>query len=438
MSPRTQSMSQDFTIKAPPSSLASIENGFLRMKPLPSTCPPPKAALIGVLGTTGLNSTAHRQILRETYRRVNAKLDWETQIDFMFVFGNALTWEAEYELTLEEMTYPEDTHVLEREENMNDGKTMDWLGYARTIMYIEHPTEPGKFCLRYRFIGKTDDDSVIHIPRLSEKLLKLPAQGPHYVGRYHNQFMAGLGYLMSPDLIEWIHHSPIPGQHALGHEDYQVGFWFREAKINNTIQFHDQGFLFHDLEESNNFARARSTKESIVIHLCKDMARMFRCIADLYGTPPVAMKRLSSAKSLELHKQRLLAVFPDLKSTDIQKSFERATLSDTFNAASQVDAALIRPIVEKIMPTLIRDPVSEEDWMHILTHISARIYDLKRADDLKDTPIERIILRAVNSIGVIDSAGWNEDRVAKTMMKIIKEQGPLTWEQVNECRKNGW
>ncbi|KAJ3084667.1 hypothetical protein HDU99_008413 [Rhizoclosmatium hyalinum] len=418
-------------IAAPSTSQISImaKTGSLRMNEFPGDCPEPKRALIGMFVTTDPVSTNRRNLLRATYKAANAKLAHEDQIDFMFVFGNAKTWSHSYELALEEMSFPHDTVITEREENLESGKNLDWLKYARNIMYTEHPTWKGKYCLRYRFIGKTDDDTVIHVARLSGKLKSLPINKSNYVGRdpplqHHVKYMTGLLYLLSPDVVEWINFSPIPLQHLTGYEDIQVGVWLNEGKI--PVNFVSD-VLIHDLEESPWSYNARSTPKSLVIHWCKDPQRLFRCISDLYGTPPSIMNRLVSQKSIELHANRLQDLFPQLKNYHLSNGIR---LVKEHSPALQVDAALLKLVIGPLFPRYyISDSVSDAEWLQILTHLAARI------PWLREEPLHIGIWRAIAAMNIRSTPSSWERQVA-TKITERANNSTLTWEEVDKIRSS--
>ncbi|ORY52323.1 hypothetical protein BCR33DRAFT_711654 [Rhizoclosmatium globosum] len=423
-------------INAPAESLVSINpnTGHLDMKQLPSDCPTPKAALLGVPTTTSPESSSRRNLLREIYRRANANLTKSHQIDFIYVFGNGNSWEKDYYLTMEEIAYPDDTFITDRLENMNEGKTLDWLLHARNTMYTTHPTRPTEYCLRYKYIGKTDDDVVIHIPRLSTLLLALPTNKSHFIGRSYNFYMTGMLYLFSPDIIEWIHQSPIPAENAIGHEDMQVGVWLQKGHLEPTIAFQNQDRLFHDLEESPNFSNGRSrVNASVVIHWCKDVVRLFRCFGDLYGTPGRAVSRLTDVRSLRHHKERLEGMVPALKGALKEVGDGTVVGKDElrveFNIATQLDGMLMRPAVEEILEAFIKDAVSEQEWTEILTHMAARV------QWLKDEELAIGVLRAVAAMGTPASdSNWERDVAHKLKEAVEQKQSSLTWDEVKKIR----
>ncbi|ORY52320.1 hypothetical protein BCR33DRAFT_733072 [Rhizoclosmatium globosum] len=380
--------------------------------------------------TTTKDSTFRRQLLRETYRQVNMKLIPENQIDFIFVFGNAKSFDQDYEVAFEEMTFPNDTFITEREENMNDGKTLDWFMQAQSLLWSKHPTRKGERCLNYKFVGKTDEDTAIQLPRLSKLLNSLPSNESHYIGRRAGvsepRYMAGMLYIVSADIVDWIHSSPIPQGNAIGHEDHQFGLWLHLGGWNEKLQFHSLE-QFHDVEETFWSSRQRVSDKSIVVHLCKDIPRMFQCFGDLYGTPPLAVKRLLSPVSLKHRKDRLKELFPSVESIALEKDFK---VSSDVNAAAQIDAVLIKNDVKDVLSTIIAtDKLMETDWIKIARHMMLRFNELKREE------MWLHVLQAVVAMDVPSSdTGWEKD-VANRLAAAAKEKGsPLSWEKVKEIR----
>ncbi|KAJ3294006.1 hypothetical protein HDU79_011679 [Rhizoclosmatium sp. JEL0117] len=318
------------------------------------------------------------------------------------------------------------------EENMNLGKSLDWFLHARSILYTRHPTTKNHYCLRYKFIGKSDDDTVIHLPRLSTFLKTLHPQKSHYIGRsFNDAYMSGMFYLLTPDLTEWIHHSPIPKQNRKGHEDRQVGVWFVRGNITWGIYL-AKTFTFHDLEEAPNIFARKSTRESVAVHWCKDGPKMFRCIADLYGTPEVAVKRLTSPGSLERHRELVSRVFPEFDS----QRLVNLTLSPDFNIDTQRTQQLIKPLVENMMPKFIRDPFTEADLNQVVEHLAARFPMFKN-----DT--ERSIWRALAAKNISSTTVAWENYVSVRLENVVKDANgqPLSWNQLYEIRKpwlNAW
>ncbi|KAI9344603.1 hypothetical protein BDR26DRAFT_181236 [Obelidium mucronatum] len=262
-------------------------------------CPIPRPALVGILTTPGLESSFRRQYLREKYRELNKKLDATKRIDVKFFFGTSNNTEIMHQLNAEYAAHPDDTIITSRMEGRDEGKILDFFQYARSILYTQHPSNRHRFCKRYLYVAKSDDDSVIHLPRLSELLLSLPAptssssSSSNFVGNvFHDVItqariqisgMHGMLYLMSADLVEWINFSPIPVENVRGVEDQQVGYWFQLSKLHINW-FYVGRNRFHDLMDVNPITRwfqHRITSETVVVHYCKTLQDFFRCMSGL-------------------------------------------------------------------------------------------------------------------------------------------------------------
>ncbi|KAJ3030440.1 UNVERIFIED_CONTAM: hypothetical protein HDU68_008992 [Siphonaria sp. JEL0065] len=240
-------------------------------------------------------------------------MDPNSQIDVKFFFGTSNKTEVQHQLQSEKAAYPNDTIITTRPEGRDEGKILDFFQYARSILYTAHPIIPEKYCQRYLYVAKSDDDSVIHLPRLSNLLLGLPRNGTHFVGNvFHDVItqariqisgMHGMLYLMTADLVEWINFSPIPRDNVKGVEDQQVGYWFQLSKIH-IDWFYVGVNRFHDLMDVNPITKwfqHRITSETIVVHYCKTLQDFFRCMSGLLEdistqhslfTPAAAQHRL--------------------------------------------------------------------------------------------------------------------------------------------------
>ncbi|KAJ3298649.1 hypothetical protein HDU79_008142 [Rhizoclosmatium sp. JEL0117] len=440
---RVQRMSDGMEyVKPPPHSLVSnaTEDGILHMAKFSRKCPPPKRALIGMFVTTGDVSSNRRNILRAIYKKANANLPKEDQIDFKFVFGNAKSWENEYQLSLERLAFPEDTVITERPENMESGKNYDWLQAARSLMYAEHPSRRGEYCLRYQFIGKTDDDTVIHVGRLSQKLKALDPKQSHYYGRnppkdHDVKYMTGLLYILSAELVEWINFSPIPPKNLEGYEDILVGTWLKEGKIAmNFVNDMD----IHDLEGSPWSYQARSQPDSAVIHWCKDSQRLFRCITDLYEPPTEIVESLTTPRSIENHFNRIKSLMPHIKK---YRAPNNIPISRDRNVAIQIDAALLKLLYKSLVQKLaVKGTISAANWTQIMDHIAARIAFVderplyfSRKSLPRDVWIPLSIWRAISAMNIRSTPQNWEIEVAVALAQKA-ENRTLTWAEIHEIK----
>ncbi|KAJ3071473.1 hypothetical protein HDU99_002405 [Rhizoclosmatium hyalinum] len=156
---------------------------------------------------------------------------------------------------------------------------------ARNLMYTPHPTKAGRYCQKYTFIGKGDDDEAINlralvrhiktakkenVPQLAGFMMYEDAEFKERVWYAH-----GMLYFGSPELVEWIHTSPIPQEQpellALP-EDHVFGYLLRESKIYmKRTEWRPYYFETHKDEWM-------VTDDTIIAHPCKALDSFFRCM----------------------------------------------------------------------------------------------------------------------------------------------------------------
>ncbi|KAJ3238458.1 hypothetical protein HDU81_007727 [Chytriomyces hyalinus] len=254
-------------------------------------CPPPKAALIGVPSLLSFDNAVRRKYLRDLYTKYNQILPEASQIDFKFMYGISSKPQFPFQMALERLSNPNDTLTTSHEENMNKGKTLDWFLFARNLSYTAHPTRAGKWCQKYLYVGKTDDDAVIHVPRLSARLQELAiSKSSQYIGRVWGKtkktdlkHMTGMLYVVSLDVLEWMYSNPkkTPVSGVLG-EDLQFSRWITDAQLD--VEWVDET-RFHDRPrdgELSGWSPAPITNQTIVVHYCKTPRQFFRCIMKLF------------------------------------------------------------------------------------------------------------------------------------------------------------
>ncbi|ORY35978.1 hypothetical protein BCR33DRAFT_490914 [Rhizoclosmatium globosum] len=140
----------------------------------------------------------------------------------------------------------------------------------------------------------------MHLSRL-ESFLESISEGSKFIGRPFVDVigdakikvygMHGMLYLMSLDLVEWIAHSPIPRENLIGIEDQQVGYWLQksniamEREIMPAAQLHDRA----DAPGHKHWQHA-ITKETIVVHRCKEIPIFLRCLSNLFSDDTKKLK----------------------------------------------------------------------------------------------------------------------------------------------------
>ncbi|KAJ3029248.1 UNVERIFIED_CONTAM: hypothetical protein HDU68_012659 [Siphonaria sp. JEL0065] len=295
--------------------------------------------------TSPLN-TIRRQYLRALYKKVstqNQNIPTGDQIDLKFVYGAGTNKDQIWERDFERLVFPDDTVVLEEPENMDDGKTLDWFVESRKYLYtrideldhvkvgggderhsVDHDGDDkdnvrtvdkrtkGKaanedakkkdekdeekkaatdplYCSMYRFLGKGDDDTTIHLPRLIQffKSVILPKETvnpgvSYYIGTEWQSYMTGLLYFLSTPLVEYI--TMVDGvwaqEHKKGFEDKQTGQFIEHS--GSVVEKFESRAVFHDHYDSIYWDAALITEETAALHWNKDIFHIWKGITDLY------------------------------------------------------------------------------------------------------------------------------------------------------------
>lgn len=226
-----------------------------------SVSPPPRAQefslLIGILTRADLHS--HRHFLRLLYGIQSSSI---AEIDVKFVFCN-LTKEEQRVLVALEILRFDDIIILNCTENMNHGKTYTYFSSLPTIL----PR-------RYDYVMKTDDDVFIRLEPLSASLRRLNRTDMYYgfvVPCTSNnpfvEYMSGMGYVLSWDLVEWISTSEVPANNAVGPEDKMVGKWL-EMGGKGKNRFSEKPAMY-DYPGANGRCSHGLIPETVAVHRLK-------------------------------------------------------------------------------------------------------------------------------------------------------------------------
>ncbi|KAK1326916.1 putative beta-1,3-galactosyltransferase 16 [Acorus calamus] len=217
---------------------------------LPVVSPPsnPKnfSLLIGILTRADLYDRRH--FLRIIYGIQSSPI---AEIHIKFIFCNLTKEEQRIFVALEIIRF-DDIIILNCSENMNSGKTYTYFSSLPHIL-------PRK----YDYVMKADDDVFLRLEPLSASLNPLSRTDLYYgfviPCRSRNPFveyMSGMGFVLSWDLVEWIDQSEIPSRAMVGPEDKMVGKWFATGgkaknRFTNKPAMYDypgtNGWCSHDL-----------------------------------------------------------------------------------------------------------------------------------------------------------------------------------------------
>ncbi|KAF7065600.1 hypothetical protein CFC21_071689 [Triticum aestivum] len=221
--------------------------------------------LIGVLTLPGLYERRH--LMRTVYALQQPNLT--AHVDVRFVFCRLASEEQRVLVALEAMQHG-DVVELDCPENMDNGKTHAYLSSV-----------PALFGDRaYDFVMKTDDDTFFRLPQLVESLNRAPREDLYYgcmvpcdvVRVQENEYMSGMGYVISWDLVEWIVAAADQiRNHTVGPEDRLVSSWFRGAgKGKNRVDTKPAMYGFPDRADH---CAHELVPDTIAVHKLKNNGR---------------------------------------------------------------------------------------------------------------------------------------------------------------------
>ncbi|XP_062220942.1 beta-1,3-galactosyltransferase pvg3-like [Phragmites australis] len=195
--------------------------------------------LIGVLTRADLYERRH--LLRMVYGLQLASGDLTAHIDVRYVFCRLYKDDQRVLVPLEILVH-DDVIILDGcEENLNGGKTYTYLSTVAKL-YADEP---------YDYVMKADDDIFFRLPQLVESLDAMPREDMYYGATIpcnsmdpFRGYMAGMGYVLSWDLVEWIATSDVARNHSVGTEDMLTGEWLRiggkgKNRFNAKPAIHD-------------------------------------------------------------------------------------------------------------------------------------------------------------------------------------------------------
>ncbi|XP_008811311.2 beta-1,3-galactosyltransferase pvg3-like [Phoenix dactylifera] len=192
----------------------------------PVTVKPDFRLLMGILTRADLYERRH--LLRLVY---SLQTNLTAHIDIRFVFCNLTKEDQRVLIPLEIMRY-DDIIILNCTENMNSGKTYTYLSSLPEL--FNGTNGDGR---PYDYVLKADDDIYFRLPSLIESLKKMPREDLYYgfvipcgsMDPFHD-YMSGMGYILSWDLVEWISTSEMVRNESSGVEDFLTGKWLTDGK----------------------------------------------------------------------------------------------------------------------------------------------------------------------------------------------------------------
>lgn len=222
--------------------------------------------MIGIL--TRADNYDRRHFLRLVYGIQSSPL---ATIHVKFVFCSLTKPEQRALIALEILRF-DDILILNCTENMNSGKTYT---YFSSLPHILTRT--------YDYVMKADDDVFIRLEPLAFSLKALPRVDLYYgfvipcaSMNPFVEYMSGMGFLLSWDLVEWIGSSEIPRENVFGPEDKLVGKWLKMGnKAKN--RFSNKPAIY-DYPGTNGKCSHELIPETVAVHRLKRWDQWLRVL----------------------------------------------------------------------------------------------------------------------------------------------------------------
>lgn len=235
-----------------------------QLSPAPPT--PQLSLFIGIL--TLPDKYDRRHFLRMVYGIQSSPM---ARIDVKYVFCNLTKPEQRVLVALEILRF-DDIIILDCAENMNSGKTYTYFSSLPLILRR-----------RYDYVMKADDDVFIRLSPLALSLQALPRSDLYYgfvipcaSSNPFVEYMSGMGFVLSWDLVEWIAKSDIPVKDRYGPEDKLVGKWLNLGnKAKN--RFSDKPAMY-DYPGTNGRCSHELIPDTVAVHRLKRWDQWFHVL----------------------------------------------------------------------------------------------------------------------------------------------------------------
>ena len=217
--------------------------------------PTEKTLLLSIFSTS--NRFERRSLIRMT-----TAAQVPEQVDVRFVVGKPKSMEEFTLLAFENATY-HDLIILDVEENMDSGKTVDYMTHVHQHMD------------RYHYVMKTDDDVFHHIPNLLNAVSQLPRDKVYFgrpviVNGKSKGFHAGAGYILSWDMVEFIATNIACHDKKVGQEDSVIAnCLYRGKKLERGLLYPTQVDSIYDEPEAKASWSHSYTNNTLFIHRLK-------------------------------------------------------------------------------------------------------------------------------------------------------------------------
>ncbi|CAI0393974.1 unnamed protein product [Linum tenue] len=252
--------------------------------------------LIGIL--TLPDQYPRRHFLRMVYGTQPAPKG--AKIDVKFVFCN-LTKEDQTILVALEIMRFDDIIILNCKENMNNGKTFTYFSTLPDIFSDNGNNNSSQLEAKpwppYHYVMKGDDDSYFRLGNLVSSLRPLPRDDLYYGYVIpcpsmdpFVEYMSGMGYLVSWDIVEWIKESEIPRNHLDGPEDKVFGSWLKEGRRGRNR--HNAKWSMYNFPVPPSGCTHEFWPDTIAVHLLKNQPKWIETLKYFNATKDLKPSKL--------------------------------------------------------------------------------------------------------------------------------------------------
>lgn len=144
---------------------------------------------------------------------------------------------------------------------------------------------------------KADDDTYVRVNSLVRSLRPLPREDLYYgfvipCGSMDpfKHYMSGMGFVVSWDIVEWIHGSDIPKKHVEGPEDKVFGDWMRWARRGNN-RFNAKWSMYN-YPDPPSVCSHELWNDTIAVHLLKNQEKWIRTLTYFNHTDSLKPSKL--------------------------------------------------------------------------------------------------------------------------------------------------
>ncbi|XP_076909751.1 hydroxyproline O-galactosyltransferase GALT3-like [Bidens hawaiensis] len=215
-----------------------------------------------------------RQFLRLVYGTQTVS---RGRVDVKFVFCNLTKEDQKVLVALEIMRY-DDIIILNCTENMNRGKTYTFFSSLPDMLKDEPDGYPP-----YHYVMKGDDDAYFRLDNLVESLRPLPREDLYYGYTIpcenmdpYGHYMAGMGYLISWDTVEWLRDSDIPKKHLEGPEDKVFGDWMKDGQRGKNR--HNAKWSMYNYPDPPTKCTHELWPNTVAVHLLKTQEKWIQTL----------------------------------------------------------------------------------------------------------------------------------------------------------------